>query len=193
MPSPRTLGTVAVLALTLLFVSACAPSPEQPDPQTTEAAPTPTTPAPEPSSTPDPEPADADDPTCETLIGEAVIADFESYGWTVRAEPFYIGGFEVPGGLRCVWADFEGLAGDHGQMFGWAEISESDASQSQDELVSQGWIREDAAEGVYITESPDTAIAVDENGFGMTYLFGDGWVTFADTKQGLLLIEWPAS
>ena len=58
---------------------------------------------------------------------------------------------------------------------------------------SQGWVREDSAEGVYITESPETTIAVDEEGYGMTYLFGDGWVKLADTKQGLLLIEWPKS
>ena len=48
-------------------------------------------------------------------------------------------------------------------------------------------------EGVYITEAKETTIAVDSEGYGMTYLFGDGWVKLADTKQGLLLIEWPAS
>ena len=45
--------------------------------------------------------------------------------------------------------------------------------------------------GVYVTESPSTVIAPDENGYGITYLFADGQVTVADTKQGLLLIEWP--
>ena len=56
---------------------------------------------------------------------------------------------------------------------------------------SQGWLRESGADGVYVTESPETTIAADENGYGMTYLFGDGWVMLADTKQGLVLIEWP--
>lgn len=29
----------------------------------------------------------------------------------------------------------------------------------------------------------------DGEGYGMTYLFGDGWVKVADTKQGLVLVE----
>ena len=40
---------------------------------------------------------------------------------------------------------------------------------------------------------PGTAIATDDEGYGMTYLFTPGQVTVADTKQGLLLIEWPKS
>ena len=55
----------------------------------------------------------------------------------------------------------------------------------QQTLVDQGWVRESRRDGVYITESPETAIAKDDQGYGMTYLFGDGWVTIADTKQGL--------
>ncbi len=65
------------------------------------------------------------------------------------------------------------------------------AEDAQANLVSQGWVREDGADGVYITESPEMTIAPDEQGYGMTYLFGDGWVIVADTKQGLVLIEWP--
>ncbi|WP_194411321.1 hypothetical protein [Microbacterium cremeum] len=191
MSSLRILGAAAVLALSALVMSACAAS-DSPDPEPTTTA-TAAPPATEPSSTPEPEPASSADPTCETLIGEAVVADFDSVGWTVRAEPFYIGSLEVPDGLRCVWADFDSPAGDHGQMFGWAEISDEDAAAAQAELVDQGWLREEAGEGVYITESPETAIAADENGYGMTYLFIGGTVKFADTKQGILLIEWPKS
>lgn len=192
MPSPRILGAAAVLVLSAIVMSACA-SNEPPAPDETTTATTPAAPAPEPSATPEPESASTTDPTCETLIGESVVADFDSIGWTVRAEPFYIGSLEVTGGLRCVWADFESPAGDHGQMFGWAEISEEDATAAQEELVAQGWLREEGPEGVYITESPETAIAADENGYGMTYLFSNGTVKFSDTKQGILLIEWPAS
>ena len=43
----------------------------------------------------------------------------------------------------------------------------------------------------YVTENPDYSIAVDESGFGMTYEFGDGWVTLAYTKQSLVLINRP--
>lgn len=192
MPSPRILGVAAVLVLSALVLSACAAS-GSPDPEPTTNATTPAPAAPESTPTTEPGPASTPDPTCETLIGEAVVADFDSVGWTVRAEPFYIGSLEVPDGLRCVWANFDSPAGDHGQMFGWAEISDEDAAAAQEELVAQGWLREEAPEGVYITESPETAIAADENGYGMTYLFSGGTVKFADTKQGILLIEWPAS
>lgn len=186
---PRTAGLAVTLALSALLVTACA-SPA-PAPEETRVAPTPSAPAPELSADAEPEPAQPDDPTCETLIGESVVADFESIGWTAKEEPFYIGSLEVPDGLRCVWADFKRPAGDHGQMFGWAILGEDEASEAQTELLSQGWIREDADSGVYVTESPDTTIAADADGYGMTFLFTDGQVYFADTKQGLLLIEWP--
>jgi hypothetical protein len=193
MPSPRVLGAAAVLALSAVVLSACGSSAAPPAPEETTTATSPAPPAPQPSSTSEPDPASAEEPTCATLIGEAVVADFESVGWSVRAEPLYIGSVEIPDGLTCVWADFSSPAGDHGQMFGWGPLDADRAAEVQDELVSQGWVREQTTEGVYITESAETAIAVDENGYGMTYLFGEGWVEFADTKQGLLLIEWPAS
>ncbi|MGA7146930.1 MAG: hypothetical protein WBX17_00370, partial [Microbacterium sp.] len=75
----------------------------------------------------------------------------------------------------------------------WAPIVADAAVDAQADLVDQGWLREEAPNGVYITEAKETTIAVDADGYGMTYLFGDGWVKLADTKQGLLLIEWPAS
>ena len=45
----------------------------------------------------------------------------------------------------------------------------------------------------YITENPANVLNPDSDGYGMTYQFGDGWITLADTKQGLLLIERPGS
>lgn len=193
-PARSRLGTAAVVALlAALTLTACAGSPQAAPHEQTDVAPTPSAPAPEPSATSEPEPAATDEPTCETLISEAVSKDFESLGWTSQAEPFYIGSIEVAEGLQCVWADFEGPAGDHGQMFGWAPISDGDATDAQSKLVAQGWIREEGPEGTYITESPDTTISADAEGYGMTYLFADGWVKLADTKQNLLLIEWPKS
>ncbi len=186
-------GAAIILALAVTaLVTACAAGPP-PAPQVTETtAGTPTAPAPEPSATPTPD-ASAEDPTCETLIGADIVADFESIGWTAQAEKLHIGDRTLEDGLQCVWADFSGPAGDHLQMFGWGVIDADEASESQAWLVSQGWIREDSASGVYIPTPKGTAIVVDDDGYGMTYLFGDGWVKFADTKQGLLLIEWPKS
>jgi hypothetical protein len=76
---------------------------------------------------------------------------------------------------------------------GWAPITQDQAAEAQTTLVSQGWIREESPDGVYITEPKETTIAVDDEGYGMTYLFSADWVKLADTKQGLILIEWPKS
>lgn len=185
------LGAAAVLALSATLVTACTAAPG-PEPEITETtASTPSAPAAEPSAEPTEAVAAGDDPTCQTMISDDIVADFESVGWTARADPFYIGELEVPEGIWCVWADFEAQAGDHVQIFGWAPIDDDAAEDAQANLVSQGWLREDGADGVYITESPEMTIATDEQGYGMTYLFGDGWVMVADTKQGLVLIEWP--
>ena len=130
------------------------------------------------------------DPTCETIIPAATVADFESVGWTARAEPFRIGELEIPEGVQCVWGDFT-TATDHVQIFGWAPISEDDAAEAQDALVGQGWTRRrDRPRDVIVTESAETTVATDDEGYGLTYLFGDGWVKYADTKQGLLLVTW---
>lgn len=192
MTTPLTrVGAALVLALTAAFATACTSTPPS-GPQVSESsAPTPSTPAPDPSGEPSDDPGASAEPTCDTIIPAETVADFASVGWTARADPFYIGETELPEGLQCIWADFEGPAGDHLQLFGWAPIEPDAASEAQDNLVSQGWVRESAVEGIYITESPETSIATDADGYGMTYLFSDGWVKIADTKQGLLLVEWP--
>lgn len=192
-PPRHRIGAAIVLTVAVItLVTACAAGPA-PAPQPTETtAGTPTASAPAPSATPTADAA-GEDPTCETLIGAEIVADFESVGWTAQAEKLYIGDRALDDGLQCVWADFSGPAGDHLQMFGWGVITAEEASESQAWLVEQGWIREESDLGVYITTPKGTAIVVDDDGYGMTYLFGDGWVKFADTKQGILLIEWPKS
>ncbi len=190
MLAPRILGAAAALALSAVVLTACAGTPDAPD-ETQPVATPDETGGGEPGTEPTPEPTTAAEPTCETLIGASVVADFESLGWTAKESPMYVGSTEVAEGIQCMWADFEGLAGDHGQVFGWAPMSESAAAAAQQELLAQGWVREDDAAGVYITESPETTISADENGYGITYYFTEGQVTVADTKQGLLLIEWP--
>lgn len=187
---PR-LGAALVITAAALLVTSCAASEPEPEPtETTASTPTPTTPAPEVTETEAPM---AEDATCETIILEQTVADFASVGWTSRADRFYLGDLEIADGIQCVWADFDGPAGDHLQLFGWAPISDEEAATAQQSLVGQGWLREDAPEGTYITENPDTALAKDENGYGMTYLFTPGNVKLADTKQGILLISWPKS
>lgn len=181
----------ALLFATAFALTACA-TPEVPTPTGTPAptagsagTATPSA-APEPDSTSQP----AADPTCTTIISATTVGDFEELGWSHREEPFLIASTELPDGIQCSWADFA-VPGGPVQVFGWAPVDEADAKGSQSELLTAGWLRENGDEGVYVTEDPEMALVTDGDGYGMTYLFGDGWVTLADTKQSLLLIERP--
>ncbi|MBD3941652.1 hypothetical protein IF188_08090 [Microbacterium sp. NEAU-LLC] len=190
MTAPRLLGAAAALALSALALSGCAGAPEATPEPTTSSAPTEVA-APEPTTSSKPAPTAAADPTCETLIPADVVADYESVGVTSQQSPMYIGSTEVKNGILCMWANFDQPASDSGQIYGWAKLSDAAAKDAQDELVDEGWVLEEADDAVYVTESPDTALVTDDDGYGMTYLFADGQVKVADTKQGLLLIEWP--
>ncbi len=181
---------LAPILLGALALAACSTGPApSPTPTTTESAP----PA-APVETPDASPsatAEASAPSCDTLISASLVDELTSYGWTSRADDVRVGATVVEGGLQCTWADFDGPATDNLLVFGWAPIAASEATRLQADLIGQGWLREDGAQGTYITTDPQYAVAVDEDGYGMTYLFGDGWVTLALTKQGLVLIERP--
>lgn len=194
MSFPRTARVSAVLALVLTaaLVAGCAPASDDEAAQTPPAVSTP-----DPSATDDvaepieePETPVYEAPTCETMISQDVVADFADAGWSPKEGPFYLGNIEVEGGIQCAWSDYEGQSGDL-QLFGWAPIDEESATEAQDALTTEGWVLEEEADGVYLTENPSTAFAVDEDGYGMTYFFGAGWVSLAGTKQGLLLIDWP--
>ncbi|MFT4229102.1 MAG: hypothetical protein QM602_02310 [Microbacterium sp.] len=176
---------LALAAATLLI--GCAETPEAvPTTPVTTAEPTPSV----TSETPSPTPTPVGDPECDTIIPQDVVDSFEQSNWSFATDVFRVGATEVPGGITCTWGDLE-VASDNVQMFGWAPIDADAAAQQQDALTQEGWIREDEPEGVYLTENPEVVAAPDDEGYGWTYLFGDGWVTFSDTKQGLLLIEWP--
>ena len=193
-PPLTRLAAVLAIASTAMFASACSsPSPEtKPLPSETAGLAAPESPAPEPEASPSSDAVSSDEPTCETIISPATAADFDSLGWTVLADRFVVASVSLPDGIQCVWGDFS-TATDHVQIFGWAPITQTQAEIAESELVAEGWTREESDHGVYITENPDTAIALDEDGYGLTYLFGDGWVKYADTKQGILLVEWPQS
>lgn len=183
------LGTLTVLAAAAVLAACSAPPASEHTPEPTVAEST----AP-PLSTPEPSPSvtAAGESTCESILLPETVADLEGYGWTAQETPFYAGAVELTGGIHCTWGDYT-VASDHVQIYGWAPITDAQSETAQQELLSSGWTREDSADGIYITESADTAIATDGEGYGITYLFGDGWVTISDTKQGLVLIEPPVS
>lgn len=181
-------GTALLIAVSAVGISACSAADAPAAHPSDSLAPTPTSPAPTPVATPTTT-ADSE-PTCQNIIPARTISDFESVGWTVKPEVFRIGGEEIPDGVQCTWGDYT-VASDHVQIYGWAPLKAADATEHIQQLVAEGWRREESAEGVYVTENPDTAIATDQQGYGLTYLFSDGWVKFADTRLGLVLVEWP--
>lgn len=177
-----------MIALTLSACSAAAEPETTPTPKPTETA----APSPEPTSTPtatpEPEETAGAAPTCETIIAPSTVAALSEHGWTHQEKEFRLGADVIEGGIQCVWGDFT-VASDHVQVFGWAPIDQPASSAAQQKLFAEGWQRADSDGHVYITENPDFAIAVDEDGFGMTYEFGDGWVKVADTRRSLILVE----
>lgn len=188
---PPALRHVTVIPATALSIMLAGCTAADPEPVTTQTqAPPPAAAAPEPTESAAPaEPLAA--PTCTEMILADTVASFESLGWTFREDEFRVGERVVDGGITCSWADFEGVATDNLQMFGWAPVAGVDTAALRRALTGQGWTEEEAPEGVYVTEDPAVSIAVDEQGYGMTYLFTDDSILLADTKQALLLIEWP--
>lgn len=129
-------------------------------------------------------------PTCETLITPSLIEDLEGLGWSAKEEPFMVGATEVDGGIQCKWGDPEG-AGETLQIYGWAPVDADAAADYQDQLEAEGWIREEQDGSVFLTEDPSMAFQVDEEGYGYTYGFAEGWMAVSDTKSGLAVIRWP--
>lgn len=191
MASPR-LSRIALLtslvAVTGIISGCASPAAPQPTETVITTAPTPTATSPQ-SVTPTVAPADVD-VTCDTLVSGDILKDLAAKGWTAKEEPFVVANSTLPDGLQCTWADF-GVSSGVVFIFGWAPISADQAEAAQQQLAAQGWIVEDTDEGLYVTEDPTRSLT-GEDGTGMTYQFGDGWVTVADTKQNLLLIERPA-
>ncbi|SDH11885.1 hypothetical protein [Microbacterium pygmaeum] len=183
------LGAALLLASTVSIATACAPSSDSAGDAPATATPVATSPAPTPDVSESAAPVE--EPKCDTIIPTTIVDDLESVGWTAQASPFRVGAREVEGGIQCIWGDFT-VATDHVQIYGWAPMTGDEAADAQAELTASGWRLEETPEGTIVTESASTAITTDDDGYGLTYLFGDGWVKYADTKQGLLLIVWPA-
>ena len=185
---PRITSTAAGVLLLVAALTACG-APAEPRPSSTPDAnePTPAVTT-EPVVTPAPE-ATAAQLTCESMISAGTVKALTDAGWTAQPKDFVVGGVDFTEGMLCFWADYS-VASDHGQLYGWAPVTEADAAQAQAGLLAEGWKREDGPDGAYYTEDARYAMGTDADGYGMTYLFGDGWVRFADTKQGLILIEW---
>ena len=175
-------------AIVATALAGCTSTPDA-APSVAASATTTDAPAPDPgaSATPTTDPIT---PTCENIIPTATADDFKSLGWTYQEEPFRIGATALDDGIQCKWGDAK-VASDRVQIFGWAPIDDATAQQAEKDLVASGWKLERDGTGDYVTENPDWLGGRGADGYGLTYLFGDGWVKFADTRQSLLLVETP--
>ncbi len=140
--------------------------------------------APSPSATP------AGPPTCAGIIPADTVDAFTEAGWTSREDPFYVGNIELPDGIQCTWGNAK-IASDQVQVFGWAPLDADQARAVKEELLGSGWKEFEENGAVYLTATGDMVMNPDDDGYGMTYRLDDGQITLADTRQGLLLIQWP--
>ncbi|KHK97408.1 hypothetical protein LK09_11575 [Microbacterium mangrovi] len=173
----RRSAAVALLLAAGMLLAGCTGGPGQEHPGAASAA---------ASSTPH---ATAVALTCEGMIPAATVKAFTAAGWTAEPGPLYVGDIRVAKGLQCTWG---GQSSERAEVFGRGPIDAATAKEAEKQLLSQGWRRIDAPEGVYITAGKDMILNPDDEGFGMTYLFTDGWVKVASTKQGILLIADPS-
>ncbi len=189
--TPRSFASLAAVGLTALLLTGCGTGSQDPAPTATVGtdAPTtaPTAAQPDPTSSPD---AGGLDATCDSIVVADVHEQLVAKGWSFKETPFAAGGVTLDDGLQCTWADFTKPSGNL-LLFGWAPLTGDQATKIQNSLEQQGWKRQSEVDYVYMTQDASQAPTVDENGYGMTYEFGDGWVTLADTKQNLLLIQRP--
>ncbi|GAA1648964.1 nitrate ABC transporter substrate-binding protein [Microbacterium flavum] len=186
----RRLAALAPLALAALLLAGCSGG-AAPDPTATVGTGAPTTAPPvagtDPTSSPD---ATAPGVTCDALVIPDLHAELVEKGWSFKETPFAVAGVTLDDGIECTWADFAKPSGAL-LLFGWASLTGDQATTIQRSLEQQGWKRESDGENVFLTQDASQAPTVDENGYGMTYEFGDGWITLSDTKQNLLLIQRP--
>ena len=189
--TPRSFASLAAVGLTALLLTGCGAGSQDPAPTATVGTDAPTTAptASQPDATSSPD-AGGVDATCDSIVVADVHEQLVAKGWSFKETPFAAGGVTLDDGLQCTWADFTKPSGNL-LLFGWAPLTGDQATKIQNALEQEGWKRESEGDYVYLTQDASQAPTVDENGYGMTYEFGDGWVTLSDTKQTLLLIQRP--
>lgn len=188
------LAPAVLLAAAMLTLTACAadePDPVEPPPPVAESS-APAAPAPldeNAEEQTDDEPQTKTAPSCEELVTAGTVTALTEAGWTPTTRDFRVIGDVVDGGIECMWG--AGDSTDNVQVFGWAPLALDASQPHQDALRTSGWLREEDGRGVIYTADPQFALNKDDDGYGMTYLFRDNDVLFADTRQGLLLITPP--
>lgn len=189
--APHAAAITALAVATALALAGCSASgaPET-SPSVAATASGPAVDGSAPTDSPEPEDKPSIAPTCENIIPKSLVDNFTSVGWTSQEDQLRVGATPLDGGIQCKWGD-QSIASDRVQIFGWAPIDDSTAAQAVSDLTAAGWKVEKDSDGTYVTENPDWLNGRGVDGYGLTYLFGDGFVKFADTRQSLLLVDSP--
>ena len=130
--------------------------------------------SPAPSSIASPSP-EADPVTCEALVpAEAVAAYGAKENFIPLTKPVGSGDeFLELGGIQCAWGKPNT---DSLNIFAWSPISPDQAAVKQAELETQGFFRQDIAEGTEYAQDLD-----DE--WGVHFLFSDGyWIEATNSE-----------
>lgn len=189
--APHAAAITALAVATALALAGCSASgPPETAPSVAATASGPAVDGSAPTDSPEPEDEPSIAPTCENIIPKTLVDNFTSVGWTSQEDQLRVGATPLDGGIQCKWGD-QSIASDRVQIFGWAPIDDSTAAQAVSDLTAAGWKVEKDSDGTYVTENPDWLNGRGVDGYGLTYLFGDGFVKFADTRQSLLLVESP--
>ncbi|WP_433677117.1 hypothetical protein [Microbacterium gorillae] len=179
---------VGVLVAAAAVLAGCTPAASE---GTTAASPPASANATTPVAESSEPPAEPIELTCESMLSDGLVAGYTAQGWTAVSNPLYIGSTLIPDGMSCTWGNHAGEGNDVAQVFGYGTLTPELATQAQADLAAQGWVTEEDPSGVLVTEPRDGALIKDADGYGMSYLFGDGWVRLADTREALILVVWP--
>lgn len=196
------IGVVALVIVVGVVVAVLVAN--QPD---ADAGPTPTptvSDSPSPSPTPEPTSSLAPAPpavlaTCETTSTAEFQAMMAQNGWIswetqnedIGARPFDRFPEGAPDGqIVCRWGVSPDLATDNVVDLAWSPIEPDAAASAQSYLLTEGYQRIDAPEGVYFALT-GTDFHSDAEGYGETYLFTDDDVRWALTKADVAYVKAP--
>ena len=177
----RAVGPATVALALALLVSGCAGTPEL----ESEATPS-VKPSDAPEASPEAEVSGPEPLSCDTLVTEATIEDFEANGFVsmpdyesdLRSDDSVEAKFFDFGGIACLWVlpNSDGWA-----AFGYSEITDADATTVQAELETSGYVRTvEGSDVVYAINPANNSL-----GHNDTFLFEPGAWYHSVERRGI--------
>ncbi|WP_194411312.1 hypothetical protein [Microbacterium cremeum] len=196
MPRRHT-AALAAGALILLAATGCTASEQESAPTPSPSKPAKATPSPTPTSAANVE------ATCDNTATDAFQTLMAEREWVSWRSDVGMGSMfdQFPegapnGSLTCTWGADPDLATDNVITLAWAPLDPAIAAATQEHLVSLGYERIEAREGVYLampgdTDDPGMAQWLDDDGYGQAYLFTGDDVRWALYRDELAFIKAP--